>query len=105
MTLKTELIEAMARAIARHEYDGGHLSGAQIEACVEEDMRTSRGVALRRLARAALDAQHSICTPHGIKLTAREPTEEMKEAFFKFALPVDAFHAMHDAAPDLLGET
>ena len=50
-----EMIERVARALAYDEYDRGTLSGIEIEACVDEDMKSSRGVQLRRMARRAIE--------------------------------------------------
>lgn len=59
------MVERVARALIADEYDGGHLSGAEIEACIAEDWcLESRRKHFIRKARAAIEAM-------------REPTEAM----------------------------
>jgi hypothetical protein len=55
LTATDQLIDRVARALLQDEYDGGHLSGPEIDACVEEDWRGSRRAHFRRQARIAAE--------------------------------------------------
>lgn len=104
MTLREQIVEAMARALCKSER-------GEWERATER----GRGGYLFSAGRA-LAALQSVCNPLGIKLTAREPTEDQQsvggeaisdyfgnydsERDWKLALEV--WRQEHDAAPDLL---
>jgi hypothetical protein len=85
--MTSDPIDKVARALLEHEYSGGHLSGAEIEACIEEDMRSDfRRKHFTSLAIAALRA-------------IREPTEaQMRAMLTALGENPDATHTKADYA-------